>query len=167
LLYPDAADEAHIVLTERPAGELRHSGEVSLPGGAMETTDASAVAAALREAREEVGLDTETAGVEVLGMLSPLEISVSGFRLTPVLAVALRRPTFRPDPREVATLLEARIESFLSGAPIEQVEEERQGRPIRYGAYLVGGYRVWGATAAILGQLGAIIGPFTKAATAD
>ena len=63
LLYPDEAGEAHLILTERASGGHRHAGQISLPGGAIDETDASPTAAALREAREEVGLDPEQAGV--------------------------------------------------------------------------------------------------------
>ena len=62
LLYPGADGEAWTVLTERPAGDLRHAGEVSFPGGAVEPEDASMAEAAIREAREEVGLDPAQCG---------------------------------------------------------------------------------------------------------
>ncbi|MDQ3871725.1 MAG: CoA pyrophosphatase, partial [Chloroflexota bacterium] len=156
LLYPGETGQAFVALTERATGDLRHPGEVSLPGGAVEEGDESDTAAALREAAEEIGLDPAEAGVEVVGSLDPVDVRVSGFRLVPVVAVAARRPRFRPDPREVASLLEAPLAAFLPDAPIEMVEEERAGRLLRYGAFPVGGHRVWGATARILGQLGAL-----------
>ena len=158
LLYPGSDGQAFVVLTERPTGDLRHSGEVSLPGGAVEETDVSDAAAALREAAEEIGLDATAAGVEVVGALEAVDVRVSGFRLVPVVAVAPRRPAFTPDAREVASVVEAPVAAFLPGARIEIVEEERAGRRLRYGAFPVGGYRVWGATARILGQLGALLG---------
>ena len=157
LLYPGSNRQAFVVLTERPRGEMRHSGEVSLPGGAVEETDESDAAAALREASEEIGLDGAQAGVEVIGELQPVDVRVSGFRLVPVLAVAARRPAFSPNAREVASVVEAPVAAFLPGAPIEIVEEERAGVRLRYGAFPVRGYRVWGATARILGQLGALL----------
>lgn len=159
LLYPDDAGEALVLLTERTRGDFRHSGEVSFPGGVLDDTDASLEAAALREAAEEVELDVEAAGVEVVGRLEVVEIRVSGFRLTPVLALARRAPRdLVPDPREVAAILEVPVRWFLPGAPIELVEAERGGYRLRYGAYPWGEYRIWGATARILGQLGAILG---------
>lgn len=162
LLYPAPSGEALVALTERPTGDLRHPGEVSLPGGAVEKEDASDTAAALREAAEEIGLDPAQAGVEVAGSLAPVEVRVSGFRLVPIVALAARRPDFRLDPREVASLLEAPLAAFLPGAPIEMVEEERAGRRLRYGAFPVGRLRVWGATARVLGQLGAVLAPETS-----
>ena len=157
LLYAGPRGDGHVLLTERPTGDLRHSGEISFPGGAVEPDDVDSTAAALREAREEVGLDAEGAGVEILGLLEPVEIPVSGFRLVPVLALASRRPAVVPDPREVAAILEVPLAHFLSAAPIEIVETEIGGRRIRYGAYRIGSHRVWGATARVLGQLGTLL----------
>src|SRR6476660_6710850 len=70
LLYPDAAGEARIVLTERVSYDGHHSGEVSFPGGKAEPGDADAAATALREAAEEVGLDAAAAGARVVGTLA-------------------------------------------------------------------------------------------------
>ena len=161
LLYPGADGEPWTVLTERPAGDLRHAGEVSFPGGAVEAADASVAQAAIREAHEEVGLDPAQCGLRVLGQLGPVEVRVSGFRLHPVVAAADRRPFLEGDAREVSAILEVPLRAFLAGAPIETVEEERAGWRLRYGAYPVAGYRIWGATARVLGQLGALLGPAT------
>lgn len=157
LLYPGDDGEAYLVLIERPQGDLRHAGEIGFPGGAIEAGDASAVEAALREAREEVGLDPLAVSLHVVGQLAPVDIRASGFRLAPVLALAARRPDLTADLREVAAILEVPLRHFLAGAPIEMVETVRDGWRLRYGAYPVGGHRVWGATARVLGQLGAIL----------
>jgi 8-oxo-dGTP pyrophosphatase MutT (NUDIX family) len=158
LLYPSATGDAHVVLIERPHGDLRHPGEISFPGGEIEASDPSVEAAALREAREEVGLDAPKAGVRILGRLGVVEIRASGFELVPVLAVAERRPTFQADSHEVERVLEVPLRHFLAGAPIEIVEEDRSGWRMRYGVFPADGLRVWGATARVLGQLGAILG---------
>lgn len=157
LIYPDATGEAFVVLIERPRGDLRHAGEISFPGGAIEPGDATTVDAALREAREEVGLDPEQAPVTIVGQLSPVEVRVSGFTLAPVVALAARRPELHADRREVAAILEVPLRHFLAGAPIERVEATRDGWRLQYGAYPVGEHRVWGATARVLGQLGALL----------
>jgi 8-oxo-dGTP pyrophosphatase MutT (NUDIX family) len=158
LLVPgEADDEARVVLTERVVGGRHHSGEVSFPGGRAETGDRDIVATAQREAEEEVGLDADTAGVEVLGTLEPVWIPVSGFRLTPVLAVAARHPQLSPSPSEVSRIVEAPLKAFIPPAEIRRVEAEIGDRRLRYGAYPVEDLLVWGATARVLGQLGAVL----------
>ena len=159
LLYPDAAGVAHIVLTVRPDGDHVHAGQVALPGGKREASDAWPVGTALREASEEVGLDAAAAGVETLGLLDSVNVRVSGFLMVPVLAVARSEPALVADEREVARLLCVPVAHFLPGAPVEMVDERRGGWHLRYGAYPVDGHRVWGATARVLGQLGAILEP--------
>lgn len=159
LVYPGGGGEAHLVLIERVEYEGdHHSGEVSLPGGKADPGDVDAIATALREAEEEVGLDPRAAGVEVVGRLDALWVPPGNFLVTPVVAVATRRPAFVADPREVAAILEAPVTAFLPGIPPVIVDPDPRGRPYRYGAYVVEGRFVWGATAAILGQLGALLG---------
>ena len=166
LVYPDSDGEAHLVLTQRMEyGTDHHSGEVSLPGGKADPGDADAVATALREAAEEVGLDPVAAGVEVVGRLDALWIPPSNFLVTPIVAVAARRPAFVADPREVAAIFEAPVAAFLPGVEPVIIDPDPRGRPLRYGAYLVEGRIVWGATAAILGQLGAVLGDAAPRAT--
>jgi 8-oxo-dGTP pyrophosphatase MutT (NUDIX family) len=157
LLYPDETGETRVVLTERVDRGGHHSGEVSFPGGSAEPGDADVAATALREAAEEVGLDTDAAGVSVIGQLEPFWIPVSNFRVTPILATAARRPEFVANPSEVARIVEAPVRAFLPGSEIEIVERDVRGWPLRFGAYPVDGLRVWGATARILGQLGALL----------
>jgi 8-oxo-dGTP pyrophosphatase MutT (NUDIX family) len=122
------------------------------------------VAAALREAAEEVGLDVAQAGVRVIGTLAPVDVRVSGFLVHPVIAVAERAPTTRPDGHEVAAVFSAPLAAFMPGAAIETVTDERDGVRLRYGAYPVAGYRIWGATAGMLGGLGALLaaGPVSR-----
>jgi len=157
LLYPDATGEAHVVLIVRPGGDHVHAGQVALPGGKREQTDVYPEGTALREAAEEVGLRADAAGVETLGLLETVDVRVSGFLMVPVLAVARTEPALVADEREVAQLLRVPVRHFLPHATIEMVQEERDGWQLRYGAFPVEGHRVWGATARVLGQLGAVL----------
>jgi 8-oxo-dGTP pyrophosphatase MutT (NUDIX family) len=134
---------------------------MALPGGRSEPDDDGPAETAMREASEEVGLDPVASGVRVIGELEEFWIPVSGYRVTPVLAVAERRPHVLAAEAEVAEVLWVPIDAFLPGAPIEMVETTVRtvsgAFPLRFGAFPVGGHRVWGATARILGQLGALL----------
>lgn len=159
LVFPDDDGLARVLLTERADHGGHHSGEVSFPGGKTEPDDDGIVATALREAAEEVGLDAAAAGVRIVGLLEPFWIPVSNFRVTPVVAIADRRPSLTASADEVARIVEAPLIAFLPGAPIEIVERTIRDWPLRYGAYRLDDLSVWGATARILGQLGAFLDP--------
>jgi 8-oxo-dGTP pyrophosphatase MutT (NUDIX family) len=158
LVYPGPDGDASLVLIERPGGAITHPGQVALPGGKREPGDDFPVGTALREASEEIGLDPVASGLRVIGMLETVDVRVSGFLLVPVLAIAERAPALVGDPLEVARILHVPVRHFLPAAPIEIVEDERDGWRLRYGAFPVGEHRVWGATARILGQLGTLLG---------
>jgi 8-oxo-dGTP pyrophosphatase MutT (NUDIX family) len=158
LLYPDEGGEARVVLIVRPTADgHHHSGEVSFPGGKAEPEDADEIATALREAAEEVALDAAAAGIRIVGLLERFWIPVSDFEVTPVVALADRRPVMAPAPAEVARIVEPPVAQFLPDAPIVMVERTVRDWPLRYGAYAVEGLSVWGATARVLSQLGAVL----------
>lgn len=157
LLFPDDDGIARVVLTERVTRDGHHSGEVSFPGGRAEPGDADVAATALREAAEEVALDPVAAGVRVIGQLERFWIPVSNYEVTPVVALAERRPDLAPSPDEVVRIVEPPVATFLPGAPIRVVERTIRDWPLRYGTYDVDGLSVWGATARILSQLGALL----------
>lgn len=157
LLYPDDEAQARVLLTVRVPHLSTHAGEVSFPGGSAERLDADPTETALREAAEEVGLDTAACGARVVGQLETFGLTVSGFRIVPVVALAERAPECHPNPDEVARVVHAPVEAFLPDAPVELEERVIRERLIRYGVYPVEGERVWGATARMLGQLGATL----------
>jgi 8-oxo-dGTP pyrophosphatase MutT (NUDIX family) len=157
----DPAAEADVLLIRRVDRGGHHSGQMALPGGRAEPDDGGPAETAVREAAEEVGLDAEAAGVRIVRELEQFWIPVSGYRVTPVLAIAARRPTVVAAQDEVAEVIWAPVEAFLPGAPIEMIETTvrttKSEFPLRFGAFPVEGHRVWGATARILGQLGAML----------
>jgi 8-oxo-dGTP pyrophosphatase MutT (NUDIX family) len=157
LLFPDDDGDARVVLTERVTRDGHHSGEVSFPGGRAEPGDMDLAGTALREAAEEVDLDVAAAGVRVIGELERFWIPVSNYEVTPVLALAQRPPELTASPDEVASIVTPRVAAFLPDAPFEVVERTVRGWPLRYGAYEVEGLSVWGATARVLSQLGALL----------
>jgi 8-oxo-dGTP pyrophosphatase MutT (NUDIX family)/GNAT superfamily N-acetyltransferase len=157
LIFPDDEGQARVLLTARATHMGAHAGEVSFPGGSADEGDESPIATAVREAVEEVGLDPAGCGLRVTGVLEVFALTVSGFRITPVVALTERRPECHPAPDEVARVIEAPVEAFLPDAPVELEERTIRRRLIRYGVYPVEGERVWGATARMLGQLGALL----------
>ena len=157
LLYPDLDGETRVILIERASYDGHHSGEVGFPGGKAEPGDADLVATALREAEEEVGLRPAEAGVRVIGPLERFWIPVSDFQVTPIVALAEHRPDLVAHASEVARILEPPLARFLPDAPIAVVERTIGAWPLRYGHYEVDGLSVWGATARVLSQLGAVL----------
>jgi 8-oxo-dGTP pyrophosphatase MutT (NUDIX family) len=153
-------DEGLSVLLTRRTAHLRdHAGQISFPGGRQEDTDADAVAAALREAHEEVGL--APAHVEVVGTL-PVYTTITAYRVTPV--VALVRPGFAlaPDPFEVAEVFEVPLAFLMTPAhhrrhAFEFGGQRRQFLSMPWTAADADGvtrrYFIWGATAAMLRNL--------------
>jgi len=149
LLYP-IGHHVHLVLTRRAGTLDQHAGQVSLPGGAI-NGDETVEAAALREAQEEIGL--ETANLRVLGRLSPLYIPVSNFALHPVVAVSDRRPRLVPAAAEVAHILEVRLDELQNPGRLRHGRRWRGDEAIFVPYFELHGERVWGATAMVLGEL--------------
>jgi 8-oxo-dGTP pyrophosphatase MutT (NUDIX family) len=136
-----------LLFTERAAHLKDHAGQISFPGGRIADAE-TAVDAALREAHEEIGL--HPADVEVLGALDEL-LTGTGFAVTPVVGyVATRTFVATPDPTEVASAFEVPLEFVLEPANIFASYGERLGTRFRTYELHHGGYRIWGATAAML-----------------
>jgi len=156
LLYPGGVDgELYLALTRRTDTVGSHRGQISFPGGSIDPDDISTAHAALREACEEIGV-CET-DLRLLGDLTPLYIPPSDFRIYPHVAYAPCRPEFHPQPDEVAELLEAPLSHFLSDAHTGLETWLIQGEPRQVPFYLVGGHKVWGATAMVLAELAAVV----------
>jgi 8-oxo-dGTP pyrophosphatase MutT (NUDIX family) len=140
-----------VLLTLRTEALRQHAGQVSFPGGRIEADDADPVAAALREAAEEVGLATGQA--QPLGYLDPLA-TVTGFRVLPV--VARIDPGFVavPDPAEVSEVFEVPLDWLMAPGNLQRVAMDYRGHTrhvleFRYSP-AAPTQRIWGATASIL-----------------
>mgnify|MGYP006305738231 FL=1 len=110
LLYPREG-RLFLLLTRRSKYVLHHKGQVSLPGGARESGDASLWRTALREAAEEVAVTPEE--VRYVGVLSPIYITASHFEVHPFVGCAPERPNFAPSDYEVAALIEMPLHRIL------------------------------------------------------
>ena len=139
-----------VLLTRRHDGLRHHAGQVSFPGGRIESFDSTPAAAALREAHEEVGL--EAAQTTALGYLDPL-LTITGFRVVPLLAMIQPEFVPRPDPGEVAEVFEVPLDLLLDPSRLERIELQFGGRPRHVLQYRYEQQRIWGVTASILFNL--------------
>lgn len=142
--------EPTVLLTLRTAGLSSHAGQIAFPGGKIDPGDASPLAAALREAEEEIGLDRRH--IEPLGY-SDLYLSGTGFRIVP--SVARVTPGFRltVNPGEVDDVFEVPLAFLMGPENHQQHSREWRGMMRTYYAMPFGDRYIWGVTAGILRNL--------------
>ena len=139
-----------VLLTRRTDGLRHHGGQVSFPGGRIEASDISPVAAAIRESSEEIALS----GTQIvpLGFLDPFT-TISGFRVMPVVAVIDPAYVAVANPEEVADVFEVPLDYLMAPGNLRRVEVDYRGRRRAVLEYDWPGQRIWGATAAMLFNL--------------
>ncbi|TCP14485.1 NUDIX domain-containing protein [Crenobacter luteus] len=142
--------EPTVLLTRRALSLPTHAGQISFPGGKIEAGDGDAVAGALREAREEVGV--EPAEVCVVGRLADYA-TVTGFLVTPVVGLLVPPVALTPQPSEVDSVFELPLACAAAPGAFVAERYERGGVQGEYWVLHHGGDRVWGATAAMLRAL--------------
>jgi len=153
LLFP-VREHTHLVLTVR-SEHVRHSGQVSLPGGVVEDGE-SLEDAALREAQEEIAFVSDT--TQILGRLTPLDIPVSGFRLHPIVATVDHQPDLHPSDREVARILEVGVDTLLDPRSMRFRPMTRGDLHMNVPTFVVEEAVIWGATAMVLAEFLALLG---------
>lgn len=142
--------EPGIILTQRSEHLRKHAGQVAFPGGRVDPEDASIVAAALREAQEEIGLPP--ALVDVIGETDPFRTH-TGFSIVPVVAVIPPDLPFVPAPDEVSAIFEVPLAYALDPARRSVVVTEFEGRLRNYHEIFWKDRHIWGVTAAMLVNL--------------
>ncbi len=151
-VYRDQAGELRVVLVRRSEGGP-HGGQIAFPGGKLDPDDGSLRDAALREAREEIGLPSGAA--HVLAELPAFETRVTGFLIHPFLARIVPPPQWTPAEREVVEVLEPTLAELMDPArratSVEVFDEWPD--PVRIDSIDVSGHRLWGATYRILAPL--------------
>ncbi|PDT84755.1 CoA pyrophosphatase [Sinorhizobium sp. BJ1] len=146
----DDGDDASVIFTQRTSHLRKHSGQVAFPGGAVDPEDHSIEVAALREAQEEIGLDPRF--VETIGRL-PHYMAMSGFRITPVLAVV--QPGFElvPNPEEVESVFEVPLSFLMDPGNHGRGSRHWEGAERHFYRMPYGERHIWGITAGIVRML--------------
>jgi 8-oxo-dGTP pyrophosphatase MutT (NUDIX family) len=151
VLVPVVARPAPTMLFTRRAAHLKdHSGQVSFPGGRVHADDPTPEATALREAREEIGLDA--AHVELLGRM-PEYLTRTGFRITPVVGIVTPPFDLQPDANEVEEIFEVPLAFLLDPANRQRQSREWQGELRWFYVMPYERHYIWGATAGMLVNL--------------
>jgi 8-oxo-dGTP pyrophosphatase MutT (NUDIX family) len=140
-------DVPHVILTKRASHLKHHPGQIAFPGGKQDDNDADVIAAALREADEEIGLPVQN--VEVLGTL-PTHETVTSFTITPVLGRIRADFDVRPEPGEVEEVFRVPLAHVTNSARFSIQSRRWQGQRRHYFTVPFGPYYIWGATARIL-----------------
>ncbi|MBL8264385.1 MAG: CoA pyrophosphatase [Xanthomonadaceae bacterium] len=147
-------DGPRVLLTRRTDSLRNHAGQVSFPGGRIELDDADAIAAAMREAHEEIGLAPSL--IAPIGLLDPM-ITITGFRVLPVVACIEPNYVPEPDPGEVAEVFEVGLDFLMHPDNLMRVELQHRGRTRHVlefrSAPEAPQHRIWGVTASILFNL--------------
>jgi 8-oxo-dGTP pyrophosphatase MutT (NUDIX family) len=153
-LFEASPGDWHLIFIKRTAKHQqdKHAGQVAFPGGKREVTDPDLMYTALREASEEVALDLS--GIDVLGPLSPLYITVSKFLVHPYLAWSWQRPQLTRQEEEIEDILELPLAAFLDAAVRHETRIKlSEGIILNHvPAFVVHGHTIWGATAMILNE---------------
>ncbi len=143
-----------LLLTRRTDRVLHHRGQISFPGGEQHPGE-SLEATALRETQEELGLDL--AAVRIMGRLTPLYIPPSNFCIYPTVAFLPGTPEFRPQPDEVADVIEAPLEHLIDPSSVKTETWDLGGREVVVPFYEFDGHKIWGATAMVLAEFLAVL----------
>lgn len=162
LLFPNENQELELTLTLR-SNDIDHGGQISFPGGRAEKEESS-TETALREAKEEIGVDPQA--VTIIGQLSDLYVSNSNNLVTPIVGYLDKRPSFTINPQEVEEVFAVELQSLLHKKNLTVEDWNLHTYTYRVPYWDVHRVPLWGATAMMLNELLALVREFEDAQTA-
>lgn len=153
VMWFDRDGVKYCALIQRPFYEGNHSGQISFPGGKRDPEDEDLKATAIRECREEVGIDLREA--RFLGKLTPVYIPISNFHVEPYVFYYDDLPEFIPDAREVESVIAISAHDLLDESAVSTMDVPLPGgiRMRNVPCFLIEGRQIWGATALILNEV--------------
>jgi len=151
LVEPETGEDGlQVLLTKRASHLKHHPSQVSFPGGKAEDEDDSLIDTALREALEEIGLTRNS--TTVVGQLPPYE-TISGFHVTPVVAIVKAKQVYQIDKNEVAEIFQVPLQHFITTDDHHVLKASRHGKQHNIHFLPYKQYNIWGATAVMLKDL--------------
>jgi 8-oxo-dGTP pyrophosphatase MutT (NUDIX family) len=157
-IYPDRENNYHVILTLR-TNTIRHAGQISFPGGRSDKNE-SLVDTALRETREEIGIDSSD--INVLGTLTPFYLYRSHNQITPVIGMIEGKPQMQRNPHEVEEIITVKLDTLLAEDYIKQERWDLAHNSFRVPYWNFHRVPLWGATAMIMSELLEIYKEFLK-----
>lgn len=149
LLYPEKSEPQFVVM-QRSTYDGIHSGQISLPGGRFEVFDKDHATTALRETKEEIGVDSRK--IRIIGKLTELYIPPSNFTVHPYVGYMDFKPDFVPHPKEVKKIIEIPLTELMKDDNRKKRSILVRGMEILAPCYVIGEVTIWGATAMILSE---------------
>lgn len=155
VLYPNG-DSINTILIQRPNYEGVHGGQIAFPGGKFEDADQTLSNTALREANEEIGIDT--GNIQIIGNLTDLYIAPSNFLVSPYIGFTNELNELIPNNYEVSKIIHTDLFN-LNKEEIKGIKsiEHSNSYKIKTPYYEIEGFTVWGATAMMISELNAIV----------
>lgn len=149
LLFPEE-NELKTIFIRRPTSMKNHAGQIAFPGGQFEPTDRNLMVTALREAVEEIGINSDD--VEIIGRLTPLYVRVSNFSIQTFIGWCQNTPFFKIDNSEVADIHILSVDTLINPDSLQIQKVNTTFGITEFPGYLVNDVFIWGATAMILAE---------------